>query len=198
VPAGDKWSVEMSVRKPDGTSTWQSFPSPTGLPQTDVWTHLAVTVDSVNRVAKLYVDGTLQATLTATYAYNNGATGMYVGDQYGSNRWTGSISDVQAYQKALSAAEVAQVKAGTAPAAGAGVIRTSWSLDESGLAKSERDPRGHTTDYGLDEAGRVAVVTQPAVLTEFDGGAQLLTRPVSYTGYDTFGAVVFATRPSWS
>ena len=165
----------------------------------NTWTHLLGVYDSAAKTVKLYVNGTLADTtnnttmFTATKSTHLGG-GVYNGSQ--ESAWKGRISDVQTYSRALTATEIGQVYAGTAPAVGAGVIRTSRKLDQSGLAVAATDPNGQTTDYSLDEAGRVAVTTQPAVLTETGGGTPVLARPVSYVGYDTFGAVTETKNPN--
>ena len=49
------------------------------------------------------------------------------------------------------------------------------------------DPNGNTTQYAYDEAGQLAVTTQPAVSTQVHGGSPVQATPVTMTGYDTFG-----------
>ncbi|MEV8517869.1 LamG-like jellyroll fold domain-containing protein [Dactylosporangium sp. NPDC051484] len=108
---------------------------------------------------------------------------------------TGFIADVQAYSRPLSAAEIGQVYSGAAPAAGATVTRTTSKLDKAGRALSQTDPLGNVTDNTYDQAGRLAVVTGPAVQAESDGGAPVSTRPVTYIGYDTFGSRTHVKDP---
>ncbi|MCS0637858.1 YnfC family lipoprotein [Streptomyces sp. LP05-1] len=66
---------------------------------------------------------------------------------------------------------------------------TTYAYDQRGLLTSETDPAGSRTDYGYDEIGRQVSATSPAVETESDGSSPLTSRPVVYTGYDTFGSV---------
>ncbi|WP_098010305.1 LamG-like jellyroll fold domain-containing protein [Streptomyces sp. sk226] len=66
---------------------------------------------------------------------------------------------------------------------------TRYTHDQRGLVTSSTDAGGHRTDYAYDEAGRTLSVTAPPVATESGGGPATTTRPTTYTGYDTFGAV---------
>jgi RHS repeat-associated protein len=74
-------------------------------------------------------------------------------------------------------------------------LTTTYTLDQAGLAKSTTDPNGNTTDFDVDEAGRVVVSVAPLVTTETVGGAPVSTRPVASVGYDTFGEQVEAKDP---
>ncbi|MFD3437671.1 polymorphic toxin-type HINT domain-containing protein [Streptomyces sp. NPDC058685] len=66
---------------------------------------------------------------------------------------------------------------------------TSYEYDQRGLIKAKTDPAGNRTDYAFDELGRPLSVTAPTVQTESNGSAPIASRPTTYTGYDTFGAV---------
>ncbi|MFJ5658071.1 LamG-like jellyroll fold domain-containing protein [Streptomyces microflavus] len=66
---------------------------------------------------------------------------------------------------------------------------TRYTYDQRGLVTSRTDPGGHRTDYGYDEVGRPLSATAPPVETESGGGTATTSRPITYTGYDTFGAV---------
>ncbi|MFD7290896.1 LamG-like jellyroll fold domain-containing protein [Streptomyces sp. NPDC059863] len=65
---------------------------------------------------------------------------------------------------------------------------TLYGYDQRGLTTSRTDPGGRTTEYTYDELGRPQSSKAPEVRTESGGGAPVTTRPVTYTGYDTFGA----------
>ncbi|MFF7204809.1 polymorphic toxin-type HINT domain-containing protein [Streptomyces sp. NPDC008141] len=66
---------------------------------------------------------------------------------------------------------------------------TRYEYDQRGLAKSKTDPAGNKTEYAYDEVGRPLSVTAPSVQTESNGSAPTSSRPTTYTGYDSFGAV---------
>lgn len=66
---------------------------------------------------------------------------------------------------------------------------TLYTYDDRGLTTSKTDPAGNKTEYGYDELGRAVSVTAPAVRTESGGNAPATSRPATFTGYDTFGAV---------
>ncbi|MFE1925258.1 polymorphic toxin-type HINT domain-containing protein [Streptomyces asoensis] len=66
---------------------------------------------------------------------------------------------------------------------------TDYTYDDRGLTTSRTDPAGNTTEYGYDELGRAASVTAPAVRTESGGAAPVTSRPTTFTGHDTFGAI---------
>ncbi len=72
-------------------------------------------------------------------------------------------------------------------AAGATVTRTTQKLSRAGQVLAETDPLGNVTENTYDHAGRLAVITSPAVMAETDGGTPVPTYPVTYLGYDTFG-----------
>ena len=184
--SSDAWAVEMAVQKADGSKVWIEAVSATGLPQVNTWTHLAVAVDVDTKTVKLYADGVLVASKTTTDLFQNRAQDLYIGDQYGSNKWSGAISDMQVYQKELTATEIGNVKNGAATAK---VIRTAQQLDRDGLPKSSKDANGNLTTYEYDTAGQPTVTSSASVLTEENGGAPVAAMAVSTVGYNTFGEV---------
>lgn len=66
---------------------------------------------------------------------------------------------------------------------------TDYTYDDRGLTTAKTDPAGNRTEYGYDELGRAVSVTAPAVRTESGGSTPTTSRPTTFTGYDTFGAV---------
>lgn len=66
---------------------------------------------------------------------------------------------------------------------------TVYGYDQRGLVTSRTDPAGNRTDYAYDEVGRPLSATSPPVATESGGTAPVTSRPATYTGYDSFGAV---------
>ncbi|MFJ1616804.1 LamG-like jellyroll fold domain-containing protein [Streptomyces sp. NPDC088249] len=158
---------------------------------TGTWTHLTGVYDKDAGQIRLYVNGTQAGTSTA-FGTPWDATGplqigrRLAGGKYGEYT-NGSLSDIQVYSEALTAAQVSAVKGGTLPAAGSSVRTSTWKLDQRGLPLSMTDENGDTTDYGYDEAGQQTSVTEPTVDSESAGGKPVAIRPVSMTGYNTFG-----------
>ncbi|MCS0637856.1 LamG domain-containing protein [Streptomyces sp. LP05-1] len=194
----NRWAVRFPTRDDSSGGLTQQQVTSTAAPATNQWTHLATSYDATTGKIALYVDGVLQGTDDRTSVWS--ATG---GLQIGRAKykgayvdaWNGAIDDVQVYGEALTAAEVAGVKGGTLPAAGSAVRATTWKLDQRGLPLAMTDPNGNTTDYGYDEAGQQATVTEPAVQAERGGTAPVTVRPVSMTGYNTFGETTEVSDP---
>ena len=145
----------------------------------------------------LYVNG-VQCGTTATDTTPFAATGPLA---IGQGKWqgdladwfNGSISDVQAYQRALSPSDISALyrTAGTGGAtASSNKLTTTWALDKRGLPTSTTDPNGNVTHYSYDEAGNLAVTTEPTVTTQVYGGSATPTVPVTMDGYNTFGEKV--------
>ncbi|WP_329105020.1 ricin-type beta-trefoil lectin domain protein [Micromonospora sp. NBC_01699] len=200
VPATSVWNVSLSYRDVNGTNVFIGGSTPAGSVQMNAWSHLAVTVDPATSSVKLYVDGVVQATIALTKPLNNQPTVTNIGTDFASSWFKGSIDDVQAYQKALTPAEIAQVFAGTAPAADAGVIRSSVALDQDGNTKSSTDPNGNTTTFSIDEEGRTVKTTAPAAMAESATLGSALANAVSWVGYNTFGEQTDSKDPNgnWS
>ncbi|MER7107849.1 polymorphic toxin-type HINT domain-containing protein [Streptomyces sp. NPDC000229] len=66
---------------------------------------------------------------------------------------------------------------------------TTYDYDQRGLLTATTDPAGNKTEYVYDELGRPISTKAPTVETESNGSAPVTSRPTTYTGYDTFGAV---------
>lgn len=88
---------------------------------------------------------------------------------------------------------------------GTETLASTTVVDQSGLPVSATDPRGNapgatasqfTTDFAVDAYGRVVTRTAPPVSTESGGGAPVVTRPVTTTGYNTFGEAVSVKDPN--
>ncbi|MFD9303250.1 LamG-like jellyroll fold domain-containing protein [Streptomyces sp. NPDC060048] len=162
------------------------------------WTHLVGVYDARDAELRLYVNGTLAQEVPYSSPWE--ATGpLQIGrHKYGAvydYAFKGGIDDVQVYSEALTATQVSAVKGGTLPAAASSVRSTTRKLDQRGLPVAETDPNGNTTDYGYDEAGQQTTVTEPAISTEQNGGAPVSVRPVSMTGYNTFGELTESSDP---
>ncbi|MER5884941.1 polymorphic toxin-type HINT domain-containing protein [Streptomyces sp. NPDC001941] len=66
---------------------------------------------------------------------------------------------------------------------------TTYDYDQRGLLKARTEPGGAKSEFAYDELGRAISTTSPAVSTESGGAAPATTRPQTYIGYDTYGAV---------
>ncbi len=198
--ASGTWAMSMSdTDDPTSGGTYVRSPQPA---QLNTWTHVAGVFDAAAGQMRLYLNGALAATqalpagfvpwtATGPLAIGRVKWHGFLGDYF-----AGSVSDVQAYSRVLTAAEISGVYGGTAPAAGAGVIRTSWVRDQDGLVESSIDPLGQATSYEYDEDGERVVTVSPAVQAETGGGAPVATRPVTFAGYNTFGEHVEAKDPN--
>ncbi|MFJ8298943.1 LamG-like jellyroll fold domain-containing protein [Streptomyces sp. NPDC094447] len=163
------------------------------------WTHLVGQYDAQASKLRLYVNGTLAQEVAV--AGNWEATGPF---QIGRHKmgagnydyeFKGGIDDVQVYSEALTSTQITALKGGTLPAAGSSVRTTSWKLDQRGLPVSQTDTAGNVTDYGYDELGQQTSVTEPAVMAEQNGGTPVSVRPVTMTGYNTFGEPTESSDP---
>ncbi|MFV2117301.1 LamG-like jellyroll fold domain-containing protein [Streptomyces sp. Act-28] len=186
-------------RAADSTSaTMVRVDSGTAAAPANTWTHLAGVYDADAAKIRLYVNGTLSKEVAYTSPW--GATGaLQIGrHKYGagySSNHKGGLDDVQVYGEALTASQVSAVHGGTLPAAGSSVRATTWKLDQRGLPVSMTDTAGNTTDYGYDEAGQQTTVTEPVVEAERNGESAVAIRPVSMTGYNTFGEMTETSDP---
>ncbi len=186
IASADRWYVSGTTKVSDGTVSWFGGGTPTGSPKTGTWTFLTATVDPANKAVKLYADGALQVTIPWTNPFNNHATGMNIGVEYNTGYFNGALSDVQVYQSALSASQIANIYSGAAPASSATVSRTSYTVNNGGLVTAERDPNGNVTNTSYDEEDRPVVSTAAQVNAE-TFNSSVTARPVTYVGYDTFG-----------
>ncbi|WHM37543.1 LamG-like jellyroll fold domain-containing protein [Streptomyces sp. BPTC-684] len=164
----------------------------------NTWTHLTGVYDAAAGEIRLYVNGALKA--TTPYSGSWEATGpLQIGRRMSGGTQgeyhKGALADVQVYGEALTATQVSGVYGKTLPAADSSVRTTSWKLDQRGLPIAMTDANGNTTDYGYDESGQQTSVTEPAVNAEQNGGTPASVRPVSMTGYNTFGEKTESSDP---
>ncbi|HZM74278.1 MAG TPA: LamG-like jellyroll fold domain-containing protein [Candidatus Limnocylindrales bacterium] len=115
VKLGDAAATRSAVSQGNGfflecnSSKWRfrlSSGSPavsTSTAKLGVWTHLAGTYDSAAKQLKLYVNGTLEATVNGVSSVD--ADGVFeIGDT-----WAGSLAEAQAWNRMISATEVANL-----------------------------------------------------------------------------------------
>jgi RHS repeat-associated protein len=194
----DSWQYTMSVRKDNGDTAWVSSAAPSGTGTLGAWTHLAVTVDTVNRRAQLYINGVAAgAAVTTTEHLNNRATGLRLGSETdASGFFSGQIDDLQIYQDLLDSTAISTVmNSTTVPSADAKVSRVTYGLTADGSVTSVTDPRGSTAHMTLDEIGRAVVTTTPAVGTVTGENNPVTSVSTSRVGFNTFGEAVEQQDP---
>lgn len=170
---------------PSGASVESSSPA-----AINTWTFLVGTYDVNTGTLTLYVNGTPVGTAAnPSPIASDGPLLIGAGRFDGTNgSWLdGQIADVGIYPRALSGSEVSTLASLDDGYITPGTLTTSWKLDQRGLPTSMTDPDGNVTGYTYDEAGKLAVTTQPPVVTQTYGHSLVSARPVSTTGYDTFG-----------
>ncbi|HET9082145.1 MAG TPA: LamG-like jellyroll fold domain-containing protein, partial [Trebonia sp.] len=156
---------------------------------TGVWTFLAGVYDANTGTMTLYVNGTAAGTaadVTPVAAHGAFTIGSAKNGGAQGNWFDGQIAEVQVYPRPLPAGEVGQLY-GSSGDITTGTLTTTWTRGQRGLPTSVTSPDGQVTNYSYDSAGQLAVTTGPTVTTQTYGNAPVTARPVTTTGYDTFG-----------
>ncbi|MEV4972295.1 LamG domain-containing protein [Streptomyces scopuliridis] len=104
----NRWRFAMGHS--DSTEAGEDEAESAGPPAMDTWQHLTGVFDAEKRQIRLYVDGRLQSTAAhrSTWSANGSFTvgrGLWEGDK--SDLYEGYVDDVRAYQRAMSAPEIA-------------------------------------------------------------------------------------------
>ncbi|MFF9277608.1 LamG-like jellyroll fold domain-containing protein [Streptomyces griseosporeus] len=193
------WTFNRHGSDTTGASTIRTY-SGTSAVSTGTWTQLTGVYDQATASLKLYVNGAQAGTTTAFTSPWSANGPLQIGRRlydgtYAENA-NGSIADVQVYGEALTSSQVSSLYSGTLPAAGSSVQTATYKLDQRGLPLSVTDPNGNTTDYGYDEAAQQTTVTEPVVNAETNGGTATAIRPVTMTGYNTFGEPTESSDPN--
>jgi hypothetical protein len=118
------WSFQ--TRPTDSTATGSAALSPNGAATLNRWTHLVGVYDDGADTIRLYVNGALVGSATVTADFNASGPLSIGASKYGGVRgdfWAGQLDGVAAYQKVLSASEIA-VLYGQAPS-------LRWDLNEN-------------------------------------------------------------------
>ncbi|WP_157536093.1 LamG-like jellyroll fold domain-containing protein [Kitasatospora mediocidica] len=172
---------------------------------TNTWTHLVGVYDGSAGTMTLYVNGTAAATTSNASAWN--ATGPLSignavlsggGQLYGTGD-SGSVANVQVYQRALSATEAAGLYSsgrGGGTVGSSGQQTTNYTYDQRGLTTSMTDANGNTTNYVNDEAGNRTITSAPTVSVETAGGTPAPSHPTTTSGFNTFGEEVEQLDPN--
>ncbi|MEW2134469.1 LamG-like jellyroll fold domain-containing protein, partial [Streptomyces sp. NPDC005435] len=194
------WSLEQTSTDASGAT----FPAAysTAVPASGAWTHLVGVFDASTGAIKIYVNGTLSGSGTNTTPWS--ATGpLTIGQAKYAGASTdllpGAVSNTQVYQRALSATEISSLYGkgrGGGTVGSSDAQKTTYTYDKRGLPKSMTDAEHNTTDYAYDEAGNLAVTTAPAVQAEPDGTSAATVRPVTTSGFNTFGEGVEEQDPN--
>jgi hypothetical protein len=139
-----------------------------------VWTHLAAVYDAPAGKLRIYVDGFLAGTTDKKVAFN--ATGpMVVGRNrdggVDGNPWHGSIDEVRAYSRVLSADEIHGIVGGD------NVMVANWSLD----GNTTSAPAGHDgapVNGPTYTAGQASMPDASDLAARFDAtGQQSISAP---------------------
>jgi hypothetical protein len=93
-------------------SQWREFLSPNTLAM-QRWYYVAATWDGASRTVRLYEDGVLVSTQTATRDLRTNTQGCEIGYSPYGEYWSGRLRDVRIYNRTLSTAEILQIKNGT-------------------------------------------------------------------------------------
>ncbi len=189
-PATGNWEFARPLADTASPQVAVAGSGPNATAATGAWAFLVGTFDANTGTMTLYVNGVAAGTATDTTpvaahgsftvgsAKVNGAQGEW---------FDGQADTVQVYPRALSPAEVEQYGGNGDITTNA--LTTTWTRDQRGLPTSVTDSDGAVTGYSYDEAGQLAVTTAPPVTTQAYGGPAVTARPVTATGYDTFGDV---------
>ncbi|MFI1175166.1 LamG-like jellyroll fold domain-containing protein [Streptomyces melanogenes] len=194
------WSMEQTSTDAAGTS----FPAAysTAKPVAGTWTHVVGVYNATNGAVQVYVNGTLSGSATNSAPWSAHGPLMIGAAKYGGgvvDALPGGVSNVQVYQRAFTSTDVTSLygkgrTGGTA--ASSDEQKTTYTYDQRGLRTSMTDANQNTTTYAYDEAGNLAVATAPAVQAETDGTNPLTVRPVTTSGFNTFGEAVEEQGPN--
>ncbi|MBB5112143.1 RHS repeat-associated protein [Micromonospora echinospora] len=195
-----KWAFSAPATDVASPSTTYSATSATAV-AANTWVHMVAVFDAATKRMSLYVNNVAGTSVTNPTPFAS-ATGMTIGGNSwstGGSTFVGSVDNVQAYQRALSTAEVSTLYNGgngrTAAALWTNEMTTVNTVDKRGLTTAVKDPLNNVTNYDYDEADQAVQTVAPAVTTESYGAETVNSRPVSRIGYNTFGEQVEVQDP---
>ncbi|WP_433792375.1 endo-1,4-beta-xylanase [Actinoplanes sp. CA-252034] len=137
----NRW--ELTVPSADGaTVTWSTARSTT-VPVLNRWTHLTGVYDASARRLQLYVDGVREGTRDGVTAWASDGP-FHIGRSLSGGRFPGAMSDVRAWNRALSASEVSTAGDRTV---------ASWEFDGT---STDSSPFGRGTSLTTTGAGYTA------------------------------------------
>ncbi|BCL12610.1 LamG-like jellyroll fold domain-containing protein [Micromonospora sagamiensis] len=188
----------------DSTTPASSATATTNLtPVTNTWVHLVGVFDASTKAMSLYANSVTGVSATNATPFNS-VTSLSIGGVHygngGGGTFAGNIDNVQVYQRAISATEVATLYGSgngrtSNTTLSTNQLTTNYTVDDRGLTTAVVDPKGNRTDFEYDEAGQLVQQLDPAVSTEVFGGTPLPIRPISKLGYNTFGEEVESQDP---
>ncbi|MCK4657982.1 MAG: hypothetical protein KAV82_00535 [Phycisphaerae bacterium] len=160
--------------------------------QPGIWAHLAVTWDTDSYLI-MYVDGVEVDRVAATdYSFENRSptyrTFGRVGNGYASRHWDGAIDDVQVYDRALTADEIARLAAGPGFAFGTGNAgdlndnnifddcESQCDASQFALLLAEDAQLSDHLGYDVDLSGGLAVAGAPFAGADNAGAAYVFRR----------------------
>jgi RHS repeat-associated protein len=171
-PAGHNWNFSVESADIPAPTYYVAAQSTTAV--TGTWTHLVGVYDASAKTTTLYVNGAEAGSMSGAGAF--ASTGnLTIGSTGGGNYFSGSISDVQVYQRALSAADVT----------------TLYNAGHNGSTVADTTPSGLVTTYQYDPMGQVTQETDPPVTDPLNGAAT--HQAVTTTHYDLDGDLTAQT-----
>jgi RHS repeat-associated protein len=196
----NKWAFSAPATDVASPATTYNATSGTAV-TANTWAHLVGVFDASTKKMSIYVNnvaGTAVTNPTPIAVAGEAPSFNMAGPVDGT--FAGSIDNVQLFQRALSMTDVSTLYgAGNGRTASTTIftkeLTTDYTVDDRGLTTAAKDPKGNVTNYEYDEAGRSVQQVDPSVPTEVLGGAPIATRPVSKTGYNTFGEPVETQDP---
>ncbi|MET8907613.1 LamG-like jellyroll fold domain-containing protein [Micromonospora sp. NPDC004551] len=195
-----KWAFSSPATDSASPSTTYLATSATAV-AANTWVHMVAVFDAATKRMSLYVNNVAGTSVTNPTPFAS-ATGLTIGGNTwntGSSTFVGSVDNVQAYQRALSAAEVSTLynsgNGRTTAALWTNEMTTVNTVDKRGLTTAVKDPLNNVTNYDYDEADQPVQTVAPAVTTESYGSETVSARPVSRIGYNAFGEQVEVQDP---
>ncbi|NUO56202.1 MAG: Teneurin-1, partial [Hamadaea sp.] len=195
----NRWSFTRNLT--DTTAASSATARSTAAPTLNTWTHLVGVYNAADGKMTLYVNGMAEGTATDTTPIaSSGSLAIGRSKYNGAPEapFGGSIAQVQVYQRPLPASDVSKLYGrgwSEVRPLGDVISSTTYTYDQRGLKLSETDPLGNTEYYEYDESDNLVVTTSATVNAESNGGTPVSSRPVTTTGYDTFGDEVELLDP---
>ncbi|MBT8228600.1 MAG: hypothetical protein HKP61_17650 [Dactylosporangium sp.] len=198
----NQW-VFISPSSDSATPSTHYYASSSNALNANQWVHLVGAFDANTKTMSIYVnnvkgtDGTNPTPWASTRGLGIGGCNRGTS---GEDQFFGSIDNVQVYQQALSAEDVAALWADGSGrtehvTASTNQLTTRYTVDDRGLTTAMVDPNGNTTDYDYDEVGQPVATIAPSISAEAHGASAVSVRPTALAGYNAFGEIVEEQDP---